>query len=141
MQGWGLGLSGVLLAAYAQGPGLWPLGLLALVPWLQRLNHTARWCDALLQGWLMSMVLCVACLSWFGVAIGHYTQWGPPAGLLLLVLAAPLLQAQALAYALVRHLVRQRHGPLLAAWAASAALPITLAGCRKAPLLCACSRP
>lgn len=114
-------LSGVLLALYAQGPGLWGLGLVALLPWLIHLNRATSLRRALLQGWLFSVLLCAACLSWFGVAIGHYTAWGSASGLMVLLLAAPLLQPQVLVFALVRHGVRQRHGATLGAWAGAAA--------------------
>lgn len=114
-------LSGALLALYAQGPGLWGLGGVALLPWLIHLNQTRSLRGALLQGWLFSVLLCAACLSWFGVAIGHYTSWGSAGGLLALLLAAPLLQPQVLVFALVRHGVRQRHGATLGAWAGAAA--------------------
>lgn len=114
-------LSGVLLALYAQGPGLWGLGPVALLPWLIHLNHATSLRRALLQGWLFSVLLCAACLSWFGVAIGHYTSWGSAGGFVALLLAAPLLQQQALVFALVRYGVRQRHGATLGAWAGAAA--------------------
>ena len=114
-------LSGVLLALYAQGPGLWGLGPVALLPWLIHLNHATSLRRALLQGWLFSVLLCAACLSWFGVAIGHYTSWGSAGGFIALLLTAPLLQPQVLVFALVRYGVRQRHGATLGAWAGAAA--------------------
>ena len=120
-RGLGLVLSAALLAAYAQGLGLWGLGLVALLPWLHTLNQAPRLRSALWQGWVFSALLCAASLSWFGVAIGHYTQWGSGWGMLALLLAAPLLQPQVLVFALVRHVTRLRHGPTLGAWAAAAA--------------------
>lgn len=71
--------------------------------------------------WGLTLVLVLALLWWFGFAIGRFTQLGPAAGLALLLLAAPLLQPQLPAFVLLRHAVRQRHGPLAGALAGAAA--------------------
>ncbi|MCM2336616.1 MAG: apolipoprotein N-acyltransferase, partial [Pseudomonas sp.] len=96
-------------------------GFVALVPWLLVLDRCGSWRAALWSGALMSIAFAAAVFHWFGAAIGAYTGAGAlPATLALLVLA-PLMQTQFLAFALVRHLVGQRHGPVLRAVAAASA--------------------
>ncbi len=107
--------SAVLLGLYARGGVVWPLGFVALVPWLLTLNRTHTLVGTLLSGWLMSVAFAVAVFTWFGVAVGAYTGIGTPPGMLLLCLLAPLLQPQVLVFALVRQLLRRRHGPWLSA--------------------------
>jgi len=69
----------------------------------------------------MSVAYSAAVFWWFGGAIGRYTGWGTGAGVGLLLLAAPLLQPQFIALALVRHVVGQHRGPTVAALAGAAA--------------------
>ncbi len=125
VSGWravaGLVLSAALFGAYAQGGIAWVLGFVALVPWLLALDAVRGSGAALRQGLLMSIAFVVAVFAWFGFAIGSYTGIGPGAGLAVLVVAAPLLQPQLIAFALVRHLVGRRHGPLLRALAGASA--------------------
>ena len=83
----------------------------------QRDRGRAR-CSA---GWVMSVAFMAAVFAWFGVAIGGYTQLGTATGLFVLLLAAPLLQPQFLAFALVRHVAGRRHGALVRALAGAAA--------------------
>lgn len=117
----GILASAVLLGLYARGGWGWPLGFVALVPWLLVLDRCGSWRAALWSGALMSIAFAAAVFHWFGAAIGAYTGAGAlPATLALLVLA-PLMQTQFLAFALVRHLVGQRHGPVLRAVAAASA--------------------
>lgn len=97
------------------------LGFVALVPWLLALDAQRTLRGALLVAWAMSAVYVAVAFSWFGSAIGSYTQVGTVAGMALLLAAAPLLQPQFLAFALVRHVVRRRHGALLTALASAAA--------------------
>lgn len=117
----GIAASGLLLGLYAQGGLAWPLGFLALVPWLLVLNRTRSVLGALASGWLMSLVFVGAVLPWFGGAVGHYTGIGTLPALLVLLALAPLLQPQLLAYALVRHWAHRRYGPALAALAGACA--------------------
>lgn len=113
--------STVALALYAHGGfGWWP-GLVALVPWLRALDAERGWRGALLAGWAMSVGFTAAVLGWFGAAIGDYTGLGPMAGFTLLVLVAPLLQPQWIAFTLVRHAAGRRHGPAIVALAGAAA--------------------
>ncbi|MFD0727162.1 apolipoprotein N-acyltransferase [Lysobacter brunescens] len=125
VSGWraaaGLVLSATLFGVYAQGGIAWPLGFVALVPWLLALDTVRGSGAALREGLLMSIAFVVAVFAWFGFAIGSYTGIGPGAGLAVLVVAAPLLQPQLIAFALVRHLVGRRHGPLLRALAGASA--------------------
>ena len=110
-----------MFGLYARGGYAYLLGFVALVPWLLALNATATLSGAARSGLLMSLAFVAAVFAWFGVAIGAYTGIGPATGLLILLLAAPLLQPQLLAFALVRHLAGRRHGPLLRALAGASA--------------------
>ncbi|QDH71894.1 apolipoprotein N-acyltransferase [Marilutibacter alkalisoli] len=117
----GIVASAALLGLYARGGHAWLLGFVVLLPWLLALNRERTQAGALLSGLLMSVAFMAAVFIWFGAAIGAYTGVGAlPATLVLLVLA-PLLQCQVLAFALVRHLVGRRHGPLLRALAGASA--------------------
>ncbi len=113
--------SAALLGLYARGGGWAALGFVALVPWLWALDRTPSVRGALLHGWLMSVALMLAVFSWFGVAIGDFTGIGTGAGVLVLLLAAPLLQPQLLVFALVRHLAGRRHGAGMRAMLAAGA--------------------
>lgn len=97
------------------------LAFVALVPWLLALDAQRTLRGALLVAWAMSAAYVAVAFSWFGSAIGSYTQVGTVAGMALLLAAAPLLQPQFLAFALVRHVVRRHHGALLTALASAAA--------------------
>lgn len=125
VSGWravaGLLLSAALFGVYAQGGNAWPLGFVALVPWLLVLDAAHGSSAAFRHGLLMSIAFVVAVFTWFGFAIGRYTGIGSGAGLAVLIVAAPLLQPQLIAFALVRHVVGRRHGPLLRTVAAASA--------------------
>jgi apolipoprotein N-acyltransferase len=122
----GLSLVGILVSAllfglYARGGMAWPLGFVALVPWLLVLDRGVSWRTALWSGALMGVAFSAAVFHWFGAAVGAYTGVGVvPATVALLVLA-PLLQLPFVAFALVRHAVGVRHGPVLRALAAASA--------------------
>ena len=113
--------SAALCWLYARGGAAWVLGLFALVPWLRTQDAPRTLAATLLDAWAMSVAYTAAVFAWFAGAIGGYTGWGSAAGLALLLLAAPLLQPQFLAFALARRLAGRRHGPLLRALAAAAA--------------------
>lgn len=125
VSGWrsaaGLVLSAALFGLYAHGGAAHVLGFVALVPWLLALDGVHRVGGALRHSLLMSVAFVVAVFAWFGLAIGSYTGIGPAAGLAVLLVAAPLLQPQLIAFALVRHVVGRRHGPLLRALAGASA--------------------
>jgi len=115
----GLLASAVLAGFYARGA--WALGFLAFVPWLRTLDTPRSFAGALLSGWGMSVAFTAAAFGWFGTAIGSYAQVGTPAGMAVLLLAAPLLQPQFIAFALVRHAAGRRHGRVLRALAGASA--------------------
>ena len=125
VSGWravaGLVLSAALFGVYAHGGIAWVLGLVALVPWLLALDHVRGLGGALRHGLLMSLAFAVAVFAWFGLAIGDFVGIGPVAGLAVLLVTAPLLQPQLIAFALVRHVVGRRHGPLMRALAGASA--------------------
>lgn len=102
--------SALLLALYARGGAAWPLGFVALVPWLLALDAARSPRAALGVAWLMSVAFAGAVFAWFGFAVSAFTGLPPWATLAALLLAAPLLQAQLLAFALVRSVVGRRHG-------------------------------
>lgn len=113
----GIAASAVLLGLYARGGYAWPLGFVALVPWLLALNRVQTMAGALVSGWLMSVAFALAVFAWFGVAIGSYTGIGTPIAVLTLGVLAPLLQPQVVAFALARHWAGRHHGPWLRALA------------------------
>ncbi len=117
----GLFATAVLLGLYARGGPAWVLGFVALVPWLLALDLCTRKRSALLLGALMSVAFMATAFHWFGAAIGAYTGGGAVPATLALLLVAPLLQPQFIAYALVRQWVGRRHGPALRALAAASA--------------------
>lgn len=106
---------------YARGGAGWPLGFVALVPWLRTLDASRTLARTLLGAYAMSVAFTAAVFAWFGTAIGSYTQLGAGTGLAVLLIAAPLFQPQFLAFALVRHVAGRRHGPFLRALAGTAA--------------------
>lgn len=97
------------------------LGFVALVPWLLALDAQRTLRGALLLAWAMSVAYVAVAFHWFGSAIGSYTQVGTLAGMSVLLAAAPLLQPQFIAFALVRHVLGRHHGALLTALASAAA--------------------
>ena len=117
----GILASAVLFGLYARGGAGWLLGFVALVPWLRTLDANKSLASALFSGWLMSMAFTAAAFTWFGTAIGNYAQIGSAGGLLIVLIAAPLLQPQFIAFALVRHITRRWHGTLLCALAGASA--------------------
>jgi apolipoprotein N-acyltransferase len=113
--------SAALCALYARGGAAWPLGFVALAPWLRSLDTTRTWARTLLAAWAMAVGFTAAVFGWFGGAIGGVTQLGNAAGIALLLLGAPLLQPQFFAFALVRHVAGPRLGRAGGALAAAAA--------------------
>lgn len=115
----GIVASALLCGLYVRGG--WLLGFVALVPWVRTLDARPTLARCLLAAWAMSVAYTAAAFSWFGAAIGSYTQLGTGTGLALLLLAAPLFQPQWIAFALVRHVVARRHGALTSALAGASA--------------------
>jgi apolipoprotein N-acyltransferase len=124
--GWtGIVASALLFGLYARGGNAYVVGFFALVPWLLALDASRSASAALRSGWIMSVAFSAAVFAWFGVAFATYTGVGATIGVVALLAAAPLMQAQFLAFALVRHVVARRHGALLRALAGAAAWTAT----------------
>ncbi|MDO8287486.1 MAG: apolipoprotein N-acyltransferase [Rhodoferax sp.] len=117
----GIAASAALSALYAHGGAAWLLGFVLLAPWLRSLDACRTMAGALLCAYAMALAFTAATFAWFGIAIGHYTQVGGATGLIILLLAAPLFQPQFLVFALVRHVAKRRHGPVLCALAGASA--------------------
>ena len=115
----GIVASALLAGAYAQGA--WPIGFVALVPWMLSLGGEASLARSLLAAWAMAVAFTLAVFAWFGSAIGAVTQLGDATGLAVLLIGAPLFQPQFLAFAFARHVVGRRHGAALRALAAASA--------------------
>src|SRR5262249_18725651 len=113
--------SAFLAGLYARGGAAWPLGFVALVPWLRTLDAERSLARELLGAWAMSVAYAAAVFAWFGVAIGRYTDIAPGLGLAVLLGAAPAFQPQFLAFALVRRIAGRYAGGALRALAAAAA--------------------
>ena len=99
----------------------WLLGFVVLVPWLRLLDARPALLPTLVSTYAMSVAYTVAVFAWFGVAVGNYTGVGAATGLAILVIAAPILQPQFFAFALVRYVARSQFGPIGVAMAAAAA--------------------
>jgi apolipoprotein N-acyltransferase len=87
----------------------WPwaaLGWIGLVPWLAALDGATSWRGALALGLLMSEAFVLVVFSWFPTAVQNYTGAPFPVALLVTVLAAPLLEAQFVTFAVGRHVAR-----------------------------------
>ncbi|MGO1071604.1 apolipoprotein N-acyltransferase [Lysobacter sp. CA199] len=117
----GILATAVLLGLYARGGLAWGLGFVALVPWLLALNTDTTALRMLANGALMSIAFAAAVFYWFGAAIGAYTGVGAPTAMVVLLVFAPLLQPQFIAFALVRQWAGRRYGPALRALAAASA--------------------
>lgn len=124
----GIAASAVLLGLYAKGGLAWPLGFVALVPWLLSLDLARSAKGVLLDAVLLAMAFVAGVFGWFATAISAYTGTSGGFAFVVLVLLGPLLQPQVLAFALVRHGLTRRRGPLwgmlggVAAWVACEAL-------------------
>jgi apolipoprotein N-acyltransferase len=117
----GLVLSAALLSLYSRGGLGYLLGFVALVPWLLTLNATPSAATSARSGLWMSFAFVAAVFAWFGAAIGAYTGIGSATGLFVVLIAAPLLQPQIVAFALVRHFAGRRYGPIIRALAGATA--------------------
>ena len=126
--------SALLSGLYARGGPAWPLGFVALVPWISWLDGEKSLARSLLGAWAMAVAFTLAVFAWFGSAIGAFTHLGDAAGLAILVVAAPLFQPQFLAFALARRFAGRHAGPALrglvaaSAWVATESLVPRLLG-------------
>ncbi|MFL6699324.1 MAG: hypothetical protein ACJ8GJ_19335 [Vitreoscilla sp.] len=140
----GIAATALLAFFYARGRNAWPLGFVALVPWMMSLGAEASLARSLVSAWAMAVAFTLAVFAWFGSAIGAFTQWGQAPGLAILLVAAPLFQPQFLAFALARHVAGRRHGPALRALPARrpGSRPSGWCrGCWATPWATACIRP
>lgn len=117
----GILATAALLGLYARGGPAWGLGFVALVPWLLVLDNDRTTLRALANGALMSVAFVAAVFHWFGAAIGAYTGVGALTATAVLLVLAPLLQPQFIAFALARQWAGRRYGPVLRALAAASA--------------------
>jgi apolipoprotein N-acyltransferase len=117
----GLTVSAILLGVYSRGGNGYLLGFIGLVPWLLALDATRTLAGVASSGLTMSIAFVAAVFAWFGFAIAGYTGMSAATGVLALLAAAPLLQPQCLAFALVRHVAGRRHGPVVRALAGASA--------------------
>ena len=88
----------------------WPwvvLGWVGLVPWLAALDRVSTARGALASGLLMCLAFTAAVFGWFVDAIQNYTNAPWTVAVLVLLLLAPLLQPQLIAFALARHVARR----------------------------------
>lgn len=110
-----------LLALFARGGLGWVLGFVALVPWLCTLSKRRTFAATLGNAYLMTLAFTAATFTWFGTAVGNYTQMGATTGLVVLLLLAPLFQPQIVIFALVRHAASRRADSALTASASACA--------------------
>lgn len=117
----GILATAALLGLYARGGPAWGLGFVALVPWLLVLDGDRKTLAVLANAALMSIAFVAAVFYWFGAAIGAYIGVGAATTTAVLLVFAPLVQPQFIAFALVRQWAGRRYGPLLRALAAASA--------------------
>lgn len=118
----GIALTAALLGLCSQSQGYsYLLGFVGLVPWLLVLNATSTALGAALSGLAMCIAFVATVFPWFGVAIASYASGAAAAGLLVLLVSAPLLQPQLITFALVRHYAGRYYGPALCALAGASA--------------------
>lgn len=125
LSGWralaGLASSAVLLGVYARGGWGFVLGFVALLPWLVSLAACPRLRGTLLSAWAMSIACVLTTFSWFASAIADYLALSPIVAMLVLVIAAPLLQPQFIIYAWARRIASRRLGPWMVAMVGASA--------------------
>jgi apolipoprotein N-acyltransferase len=111
-----------LFALYSRVEAPWfALGFVALVPFLFALGRAASWLEAVAAGVAMSVAFVVSVFSWFPEAIASYAHASPSLLWLVLIVAAPALEPQFLAFALVRYLALRAPSRFAAVQAALAA--------------------
>ena len=111
----------LLIGLYARGGAAWVLGAVMLVPWLLALDATRTLAGTVASALLMCAAMVAATFFWFGAAIGGFTGIGALPGVAVLLVLAPVLQPQVLAFALARHLAGRRHGAWVRALAGASA--------------------
>lgn len=103
----GIAVSVLAFSVYSHVTGYsFLLGWIALVPWLAALDRLRSLRAALLAGLAMCVVFTVGVFFWFAQAMQGYTGAPLPLTLLVLMLLAPILQPQLLAFAVTRVAMR-----------------------------------
>ena len=111
----------LLIGLYARGGAAWMLGAVMLVPWLLALDATRTLAGTVASALLMGAAMVAATFYWFGAAIGGFTGIGALPGVTVLLVLAPVMQPQVLAFALARHVAGRRHGAVVRALAGASA--------------------
>lgn len=105
----GTAASAVAFVLYARIDWPWVvLGWIGLIPWLVALDRTQTLRGALGAGWLMCELFVLAVFAWLPNAIQNYTGAPWAVAFCVVVLVAPLLQPQFMAFALTRQLARRQ---------------------------------
>lgn len=118
------GLAGatLILGLCSRCEGNWYLlDFFGLVPWLLALDRTRTLRGAAASGLAMTACFVLTIFAWFGFAIAVYSAGAALAGLVVLLLTAPILQPQFLVFALVRWHAMRVHGRAFAALVAALA--------------------
>mgnify|MGYP001567656725 CR=1 FL=1 len=101
----GAGVTATAVAARTYATVTWPaclLGWVAFVPWLLACDRDQTRRDAWRSGIVMAVGFTLSVFDWFAGAVHSYTGYPRWAMLLVLAIAAPLLQPQFVIYSLVR---------------------------------------
>ena len=102
----------VLLTVFGRLEPRWvALGWVCLVPGLWALNRVASWRGAALWGGVLGVSFTAALFEWFPGSLHHYSQVPVAVCWLVYLLLAPLMQAQFITFALVRHHLRRVASP------------------------------
>jgi apolipoprotein N-acyltransferase len=100
--------SALAFALYARVDWPWlAFGWVGLVPWLAVLDRVRSLRAALRAGLLMCVAFVLAVFAWFPSAIQNYTGAPWAAALLVVVVVAPLIEPQFIAFAVARYLAGQ----------------------------------
>ena len=100
--------SALAFALYARVDWPWlVLGWVGLVPWLVVLDRVTTLRGALALGWLMCEAFVLAVFAWLPSAIQNYTGASWFVALAVVLVVAPLLQPQFIAFALARRLMQR----------------------------------
>jgi apolipoprotein N-acyltransferase len=113
----GLVCSTALLALFARLEARWmAIGWVELVPWLWVLDRTRSGKEAVLAGTALALSFTAAIFGWFPEALRGYS--GAPLAVcwLAVLLLAPFMELQFIAFALVRHHLRRTCSGPLAFW-------------------------
>lgn len=91
------------------------------MPWLLALDRTRTLRGTAASGLAMCVAFVAAIFAWFGYAIAVYSTAAAAAGLVVLLLAAPILQPQFIVFAIVRFVAGRSYGTALRALAGASA--------------------